>query len=151
MRSWSPGRSAILRAGVVFTLLAVWVFAPSTASASCGDYVTSLAQRLAHGEHGGRRMPGPASPTDSRLTPGYPARDRLPCSGPTCSQRPTVPDAPLPTVTSHTEPWCDTTRVPRFQRPEPFADPHDSFLNWPTRRDATPSRPPRPTLLITHS
>jgi hypothetical protein len=73
-------------AGVVCALLCAWWFAPSTARASCGDYVTYRGQSsTAHGT-----MPMPEH------HPAMPARPGAPCActGPRCSQAPFTPVLP---------------------------------------------------------
>src|SRR5258707_9679674 len=85
--SWRPISAC---AGAVLALVAGSI-APSTAHASCGDYV-----RLNGGSPGAK-----ADHSMRHATPLAPSAPKVPCSGPQCRQGrqvpPLVPPAPPPT------------------------------------------------------
>jgi hypothetical protein len=139
MRFSSSRRPAILRAGALLTFLATWSFAPSTGLAACGDYVNSRAQREGHGE-----MFLLTEWLGKQTSPGQTSRDRVPCSGPTCSERRSEPDWPIPPGSVvRAEHWCDTTCIPYFAAADIVVDLANQPLIWPPQITSTLSRPPR--------
>jgi hypothetical protein len=114
MNSFAPWHWSRLTAGVALTLLAGVPLAPSTARASCGDYV------LMAGSHAPPRAEPMQHPIDTpRPAHPAPADKKLPCSGPLCSQRPFVP-LPAPaapvSLTGHPE-WACALALPPLPRP----------------------------------
>src|SRR5437868_5370420 len=77
MNSFAPWNWSRLTAGVALTLVAGVLLAPSTARASCGDYV------LMAGSHALPRTEPMQYPIDTpRPAHPAPADKKLPCSGP---------------------------------------------------------------------
>jgi hypothetical protein len=86
----TPTPARVLLGAAAAGLLAAWL-APTTARASCGDYLLD--------EHR-----GDLSATADSPHPGAPA----PCHGALCSDKPSVPAAPSPAPIPSVEQWCLT-------------------------------------------
>jgi hypothetical protein len=95
--AWKIARGA---AAAILTLLGSALLAPSTAHASCGDYVMIGSHHSAH--HSG---PAASGYTDSTGQ----ADDQTPvprCHGPHCSNKSLPPAAPAPRIEMTVEQWA---------------------------------------------
>ena len=93
----------------------------------------------------------PAGPADS--APVGPRRD-LPCSGPSCSQRRGLPQAPAPSSPVRSDPWCCTIAAPCWDGPDSPEELADLSRSLPRHNTSPPERPPQSeprTLLIASS
>ena len=76
-------------------------------------------------------------------TPVPPSR-KLPCSGPSCSNRPTLPDKTFPPSTETTELFCSTAITPPTIHPPDPSDRVGSYPpNLPSHHAFGLERPPR--------
>lgn len=81
----SPRALVIRSLGVAFVLATALAFSPGRAEAACGDYVSILNDQSAS-----HTMPDPMA--------GH--LPKTPCHGPSCSERPSLPAAPVPAPVS---------------------------------------------------
>jgi hypothetical protein len=100
----SPVARLLRLGGWALPILAVLWCAPSVARADCGDYVVT---RLTHADQA--MVPGQQHPADAPA----PVKSHKPCNGPHCSNSPTVPLTPAPTVTPPTaQEWGLASGIP---------------------------------------
>ena len=120
-------------AGATLALLVLSAFAPSSAHASCGDYLMAGAHPVLSAANGAAKDSLPIIPAP-----------HAPCSGPNCSGRePTLPITPPAPAPVSAEQWGCTAHVPSFQSPG-FALWHvDSTMSLPIRRAYSIYHPPR--------
>jgi|SRR5579883_1631295 len=132
-------------AGAFAVLLAVGGIVPSTARAGCGHNVTSRLSRSTQDSFSNLELfrYSAASPFDS--APGDPGRDRpSPCSGPSCSQGRSRPQAPAPSSnTVRSDPCCDTTGALCWAYPESVDKLDNPFTSCPRQSTSPLERPPR--------
>ena len=79
-----------------------------------------------------------AGPADS--SPADPRRD-LPCSGPSCSQRRGLPQAPAPSSPVRSDPWCCTIVAPCWDGPDSPDELTDLSLSHPRHNTSPPDGP----------
>lgn len=100
--------------GGLSSLLLLFVLAPTTARATCGDHVII-----------GRQAASPvpsAAPSALRPEPMPPPNHPRPCSGPQCSRCPTVPDSVPAAPPSTVVQWLHVTTVLPFRQPQLMFD-----------------------------
>jgi hypothetical protein len=97
-------------AAAACVLLASFVFAPSRAEASCGDYV------MVGGQHGHDAPSARAGMAHHDMPDSHdPAKPR--CHGPSCSNGSFPPAAPAPRVEATAEQWAFSSGSPLCQSP----------------------------------
>jgi hypothetical protein len=93
--AWKIARGAV---AAMLALLGSALLAPSTAHASCGDYVMI-------GSHHNAHHSGPAA-SDHTESAGTPAEQTPRCRGPHCSNNSLPPAAPAPRIEMTVERWA---------------------------------------------
>jgi hypothetical protein len=120
--------------GVLLALLAVALFAPSAARASCGDYVLVGGHSAASPEHGAQVPDAPA----------LPAGGHVPCSGPLCSRHvPPLPLLPLVPAPERGDQWGCVDPASLVPEDEALDRVADDALGRPVRHALAVYHPPR--------
>jgi hypothetical protein len=135
MKSVPRKRSIRFGAGVLATLLAGSLLAPSGARASCGDYVVMASPAGGHDD---------AEPQAAHPGPALPADGHRPCSGPHCSQHaPPLPQAPAPAPPERPGEWGTLLALSLPATAQPIASLPDEPALHSVRRASTVYHPPR--------
>jgi hypothetical protein len=143
MMSSRPDRIRHGLTGAFILLIVGGSIAPSTAHASCGDYVTSMLSQSTDESYSRSGLMTLSTARVIELTRGGPKR-HIPCAGPSCSsERPELPPPPAPSSLSRSEASCGATAM--LRRPDLSGDDRatDPGAPHPLRATFFIERPPR--------
>jgi len=159
MRAWIRLPLARVGSGTVLAVLAWGLFAPASARASCGDYVTMQPRHSSTQQTSPQHRPPPHltppqgepdAPPVANVVPPCPCREPapsdglpLPCPGPGCSA-PTAPDSTTaPAPVQHPDDWAVPAGAVCFAPSTPVDSFADLGRGHPVRQPSAIYHPPR--------
>lgn len=126
-------------AGAILSLLAIVLFAPRGAVASCSHLVASRNERVQFAlllDPVTRDLAGPSDPSSEPLRP-------RPCNGALCSGQPASPVVPAGTLEPRLASWAWYSPSADGLSVDPSFLPAETDIHRPLRREADIFHPPR--------